>query len=171
MTAPRATSRVDRQPARSGRVFVLNRHGCTRRARAGHVSSKSDKVRVRDDSIVDIDREVIRLVACASLCHENKVPGPVKRRPCLRRGSDRDETACDHQRNKRFHHVHAPCIILKASPLGPVKLSRVPGRLGCATGDQSRRCYFRPASAHRNWCARNSARRPNRKDAWLPTRE
>ena len=97
MPAPSAPSRSDRQATRAGSVFVLDGHGCTHGTRTGHIPSKSDKVRVRDDSIVDVDCEIVRRIACTSLCRENKVPRPIKGRACLRRGSGRDETARDHR--------------------------------------------------------------------------
>jgi hypothetical protein len=84
VSTPRAASRVARQLTGSRSVLVLNSYGCTHCSRACDIASKSYKVRVRNDSIVDVNRKLVRRIACASLCHEKKFPESIKGRPCLR---------------------------------------------------------------------------------------
>src|SRR3569832_2232251 len=91
MSAPRTVPGIDRQPAGAGSVFILNSHRCAHRARSRHIASKPDKIWMRDNSIVDIDGEIVSRIAAAPSGRENKFPGSIKGRPCLRRGSDRDE--------------------------------------------------------------------------------
>ena len=64
------------------------------------------QIRVRDDTVADVDREIVGRIARASLRHEDEVPGPVIRRAGVRGGDKCDQaTRGGCIREKLFHHL------------------------------------------------------------------
>src|SRR5215471_17164761 len=72
---------------------------------------------MRDYSVGDVDREVIGRIACASLRHENEVPGSVIGRAGLRDRSH-GKRACDRRaKEELFHHRFSEALaVLVMSP-------------------------------------------------------
>ena len=60
-------------------MFVLNGHRSANRPRPRNIASEPDEIRMRNNSIVDVDGEIVGRIASASLCHKDKVPGPIVR--------------------------------------------------------------------------------------------
>ena len=85
MAAPSAATGISYKPARAGGKFVLNGHRCSNGTRTRDIAVEFDEVWVCDDSVADVDGEIIGRVARASLCHENEVPRSVIGRVCFRR--------------------------------------------------------------------------------------
>ena len=77
VSAPSAASSVVRKLTRAGSVLVLNGHGGAYRAGARDVTSKLDKIRMRDDTIVNIHGTSIGRIASALLGDEEKIPRSV----------------------------------------------------------------------------------------------
>jgi hypothetical protein len=102
VSAPRAARRVVRKPAGARSVFVLNGYGGAHGARGRDVASEPDQIRMRDESIVDIDLKVIGRIARASLRHKAKVPRSIIERPCLRDGGQAKEAACGRRADEKF---------------------------------------------------------------------
>jgi len=65
-----------------------------------------DEVWVCDDTVSDVDGEIIGRVARASLRHENEVPGPVVGRAGFR-SRDQDKAACERCEKKELLHHHS----------------------------------------------------------------
>jgi len=63
---------------------------------------------MRDNAVGDVDGEVIGRIACASLRHENEVPGPVIRRAGLRDGSQGKREPAIVAQNKSFFIIVSP---------------------------------------------------------------
>src|SRR6266480_6293778 len=59
-----------------------------------------------NESISDVDREVIGRIARTSLRHEEKVPGSVVGRASLRDGGQGNKRDCNCQRKQRILHGH-----------------------------------------------------------------
>jgi hypothetical protein len=83
VTAPRAATGISCELARAGSKLVLDGHRCSNRTRTRYIAAEFDEVWVCDDSVADVDGEIIGRVARASLRHEEKVPRPVIRRAGL----------------------------------------------------------------------------------------
>jgi hypothetical protein len=77
MAAPSAATGISRELARAGGKFVLNGHGRSNRTRTRHIAVEFDEVWVCDDTVGDVDGEIVSRIARASLCHENEIPRPV----------------------------------------------------------------------------------------------
>ena len=61
---------------------------------------------MRDDTIADVDREIVGRIARASLRHEDKVPGSIVRRAGLCGGDKGDQaTRGCRKSEKLFHHL------------------------------------------------------------------
>ena len=76
-------------------MLILNGHRSANRAGFRDVSSELQKVRMRHNSVRNIDSEVVGRIACASLRHENEVPGPIVRGAGLRDRDGNDKTGRD----------------------------------------------------------------------------
>jgi hypothetical protein len=74
-------------------MFVLNGHRSANRPRPRDIASEPDEIRMRNNSIVDVDGEIVGRIASASLCHKHKVPGPVVRGAGLYGGRKGDNAA------------------------------------------------------------------------------
>jgi hypothetical protein len=74
VAAPCPAARVAGESARARCVFVLNGYRSANRAGFRDVSSESHEVRLRHNSVRNIDGEVVGGIACASLRHEDEVP-------------------------------------------------------------------------------------------------
>ena len=74
------------------------------------MASESHQIRMRDDTVADVDREIVGRIARASLRHEEKVPGPIVGRAGLR-GGDKCDQATRRCRisEKLFHHLLQSC--------------------------------------------------------------
>ena len=59
-----------------------------------------------DDSVSDVDREVVGRIARASLRHEEKVPGTVVARVSLRGGGQGNKRDCGCHAQQRILHHH-----------------------------------------------------------------
>src|SRR5580692_8920917 len=77
VTAPGPAAAGARKPARAGGIFVLHKDRSTNRAGSGDISFESHEVRVRNDTVGDVDRKIIGSIAGAALGHEHEVPRPV----------------------------------------------------------------------------------------------
>jgi len=89
-------------------ILILNRHRSANRTGFCDVTSKSHEIGMRDDSIGDVDREIIALIARASLRDEDQVPGTVvsRARVCYR--CKANEAARCRDQTPTFHHVSSP---------------------------------------------------------------
>jgi hypothetical protein len=83
MATPGTTTRIAPEPARARGVFVLNRHRSANRTGSRHVASEPDQIRMRHDSVGDVNGEIIDRIARASLRHKNEVPGSIVGRSSL----------------------------------------------------------------------------------------
>ena len=63
--------------AQAGGIFIVNGHRSANRAGFRDVAFKLQEVRVRHNSVGNIDSEVVGRIACASLRHEGEVPGTI----------------------------------------------------------------------------------------------
>lgn len=63
---------------------------------------------MRDNPIGDVDGEVIRRIAGASLCHEKEIPGTVVRRAGLRLRDEGNEKADGGRSRDKFFNSFAP---------------------------------------------------------------
>ena len=91
ITAPCPATGIPREPAGARREFVLNGHGSANGTRPCYIASESHQIRMRDDTVADVDREIVGRIARASLRHEEKVPGPIIRRAGLHGGDKCDQ--------------------------------------------------------------------------------
>ena len=67
---------------------------------------------MRDDTVANVDREIVGWIARASLRREEKVPGPIVRRAGLRDGDKRDqETRGYCISEKLFHLLLQSCVV------------------------------------------------------------
>ena len=71
----------------------MNDHRSANRSRPRDVTSELDEIRMRDNSAVDVDGEIVGRIASASLRHKDKVPGPIVRGAGLCDGRKGDKTA------------------------------------------------------------------------------
>ena len=74
------------------------------RTRARHKTSELHQVRMRDDPVGDVDREVIARIARASLRHEDKVPWTVVSRAGLSDGGQGNKRDYGCQAKQRVLH-------------------------------------------------------------------
>jgi hypothetical protein len=65
-----------RQSSRARGILVLDGRRSADRSRRPDVTSKLHEIRVRDDSVGDLDEKIISRIASASLRHKNQVPAP-----------------------------------------------------------------------------------------------
>jgi hypothetical protein len=106
-----------REPARAGGVLVVNGHRSSNRARPRHVASEPHQIWMGDETVGDVDGEVISRIARASLRHEEKVPGSVIGRSSLCDGAQGDKTACDRRgKQKPLYRYHYFSEALSALP-------------------------------------------------------
>ena len=83
----------------------MNDHRSANRSRPRDVTSELDEIRMRDNSAVDVDGEIVACVASASLRHKDKVPGPIVRGAGLRRGCKGDKTARGRRTSEKLFHL------------------------------------------------------------------
>jgi len=82
----------------------LNGHRGANRAGSRDVSSEPYEVRFRHDSVGNIDSKIVDRIACASLRHEDEVPGPIvgRSRVCGTRYGNK-KACCRCAKRKLFH--------------------------------------------------------------------
>jgi hypothetical protein len=88
----------------------LNSHGSANGTRASYIAPEPHQIRMRDDTVADVDREIVGRIARTPLRHEEKVPGAIVCRAGLRTG-DKCEQATRGYRisEKVFHHLLQNC--------------------------------------------------------------
>ena len=84
----------------------MNGHRSASGTRARHITSELHQIWMGNNSISDVDREVIGRIARASLRHEEKVPGTVVSRVRLRGGGQGNKRNCGCHAEQRFLHHH-----------------------------------------------------------------
>jgi hypothetical protein len=126
----------------------VNGHRSANRPRPRDVTSEPDEIRMRDNSAVDVDGEIVSCIASASLRHKDKVPEPIVREAGLCGGRKGDKTArgCRISKN-RFHlFLQTVVIDLEASlsnrSLDTSRLSEVRDRMLVQSSFKSRRRSF-----------------------------
>src|SRR5271168_5465850 len=77
VAAPGSAARGCEEPARAGSEFVLNRHRRTNRTRFRDVSLEFYEIGMSNNSVRNIDSEVVGGIACALLRHEDEIPGAI----------------------------------------------------------------------------------------------
>jgi hypothetical protein len=100
------------------------------------MASEPDEVRMRDDSVSDIDGEVIGRVACASLRHEHKIPGSVVGRASLGNRAS-GKAGRNHREKQELSHRRA---------------SEALSAFALIYGDRRRKRLFEIASIVRDFC-------------------
>jgi hypothetical protein len=82
----------------------LNGNRSANRTGFRDVASESHEVRMRHNSVGNIDREVVGRIACASLRHEGEVPGTIvsRSRVCSTRQGNK-KACCRCAKRKLFH--------------------------------------------------------------------
>src|SRR3974390_1026636 len=128
IAAPRPAARVAREPARAGGEFVLNGRRGANRAGTRHGASEPDQIGMRDNSVGDVDGEIIRRIASASLRHENEVPGTIICRARLRGGGEHDETTGSYCARQELLHRFLQIIVRKAG--ARARLQSIVGNIG-----------------------------------------
>ena len=108
ITAPGPSSRRARQSSGARGIFVPNGHRSANGTRPRHVTSELHQIRMRDDSVGDIDGKIIGRIASASLRHENKVPGSIVRRARLGNRDQGNKTSGGHSGNRKFLQDNSP---------------------------------------------------------------
>src|SRR5258708_6983220 len=76
--APPSLAGRTKQPASSSCVLVLHRDGRPDGARALHVTRELHEVRVRHDSIRNVDRKIVGRIARPRLGYERQIPRSVE---------------------------------------------------------------------------------------------
>ena len=110
MAAPRSAAGIAHKFTRARGVFVLNGHRRANSAGSRHVASEPHQIRMRYDSVGDVDREIVGRIARAPLRHEDKVPGSIVRRAGLCGGDKCDQaTRGCRISEKLFHHLLQNC--------------------------------------------------------------
>jgi hypothetical protein len=111
VAAPSAATGIACELARARGKFVLNGHGRSNGTGTRHIAAKLHEVWVRDDTVSDVDGEIIGRVARASLCHESEVPRPVvgRARFCSR---GQDKAACERCEKQEILHHHSSEALL-----------------------------------------------------------
>ena len=95
----------------------MNDHRSANRSRPRDVTFEPDEIRMRDNSAVNVNGEIVGRIASASLRHKDKVPGAIVRGAGLCGGRKGDKTArgCSISKN-RFHlFLQTVVIDLEAS--------------------------------------------------------
>jgi hypothetical protein len=88
----------------------VNGHRSASGTRARHITCELHQIWMGNDSISDVDREVIGRIARASLRHEEKAPGTVVSRVRLRGGGQGNKRNCGCHVEQRFlHHYISDC--------------------------------------------------------------
>ena len=123
-TAPNAPARHPRKSSRPGGVLVVNGHRSASGTRARHITSELHQIWMANDSISDVDREVIGRIARASLRHEEKVPRTVVARSSLRDGGQGNKRDSGCHAEQRILHYHISEALLA--------LPRIYGREGAS---------------------------------------
>ena len=102
--APSSATRGSEKPARAGSEFVVNRHRRMNGTRFRDVSREFYEIGMSQNSVRNIDSEVVGGIACAILRHEDEIPGAVLSgtRVCHRcRGYKAG--GCNHPERRRLH--------------------------------------------------------------------
>ena len=86
-------------------MFVLNGHRSANRPRFRDIASEPDEIRMRNNPIVDVDGEIVGRIASASLCHKDKVSGPVVRGAGLCGGRKSDNAARNRRISEDLFHL------------------------------------------------------------------
>src|SRR5882757_7120395 len=84
----------------------MNGYRSTNGTRARHIASELHQIWMGDDSIGDVDGEIIGRIARAPLCHEEKVPRPVVGRASLCDGGQGNKRDCGCHTEQRIRHHH-----------------------------------------------------------------
>ena len=103
------------EPAGTRGVFVLNGHRSANRAGFRDVSSELHEVRVRHNSVRNVNGEIVGRIACASLRHEDEVPGTIvgRSRMCgTRKGNKTDDCRCAKRKlpHNNFSEALSECV-------------------------------------------------------------
>ena len=65
---------------------------------------------MRDDTVADVDREIVGRIARTPLRHEEKVPGAIVCRAGLRTGDKCEQATCGYRISEKvFHHLLQCC--------------------------------------------------------------
>src|ERR1700753_1699367 len=99
VTPPCSAAGDPGETARTGGMFVLNGHRSADVARVRDVSLESHEIRMRHNSVGNIDGEIIIWIACAALRDEDEIPRAVvgRARICIMRRGDK----ADHCRGEK----------------------------------------------------------------------
>src|SRR5437868_13677524 len=92
MAAPRSTAGIAHKFTGARGVFVLNGHRRANRAGSRDVASEPHQIRMRYNSVGDVDREIVGRIARAPLRHKEKFSRTIVYRASLRRGSQHEAT-------------------------------------------------------------------------------
>src|ERR1700722_14593806 len=104
VSTPYAASGIVGKPAGARGVLVLNGYGRAHRARTRDVTSKPNQVWVGDDSVVNVDGEIVGWIATAPLRDEYEIPRAVIERPRLRGTGRGGETSRDRRGDQKLPH-------------------------------------------------------------------
>src|SRR6185295_19976484 len=75
VAAPGPVAGVARQPSRTRRVFVVDRHRRANRARSSDMPAKLHQIGMRHNAVVYVHREIVGRIAASALCNKNEIPG------------------------------------------------------------------------------------------------
>jgi len=105
IAAPGPSAGSARQPSRARGVFILNGHRGANRTGSRDVTPEPDEIRMRDNSVGDVDGEIVGRIASASLRHKDKVPGSIVRGAGVCRGCKGDKTARGCSISEKLFHL------------------------------------------------------------------
>lgn len=74
VAAPPAAAGIAGESTGTGCVLIVDGHGSANAARPPHLTSEPHQIWMGNDSVSDVDREVVARIARTSLRHEEKVP-------------------------------------------------------------------------------------------------